>query len=278
MLNLFLPSRTISSYVLKALHLIEENANSLDDNHQLAVYTPADPAASDGTVTQPPQNQVCRIAPSVEAYTVQYSLYYKWRLIPSKKRFEEIREHLIEKPFVCRALHQRLPQISCTVDLNFQPDGSKLWAIETPNITRPPSGWERILKIKGPQGTRFADVFADMYYYTSSHERLLSTVEVRGIRVNIPMRYPREHPSEVDGADLTQFSFKIPILVKENSLEEHTTLARTRNLSNTNTSLKPLELHKQLVYYSKALITYFKTFVFIFVSISYLFEMSYYFS
>ena len=54
--------------------------------------------------------------------------------------------------------------------------------------------------------------------------------------------------------------------------------ARTWDLSNTNTSLKPLELHKQLVYYSKALITYFKTFVFIFVSISYLFEMSYYFS
>ncbi|KAL1806326.1 hypothetical protein ACET3Z_029394 [Daucus carota] len=102
MLNLFLLSRTISIYLLKALHLIEENANSLDDNHQLAVYTPADAAASDGTVTQSPQNQVCRIAPSVKAYTVQYSLYYKWRLIPSKERFEEIREHLIEKPF---ALH-----------------------------------------------------------------------------------------------------------------------------------------------------------------------------
>ena len=185
MLNLFLPSRTISSYLLKALHLIEENSNSLDDNHQLAVYTPADAAASDGTVTQPPQNQAGRIAPSVEAYTVQCSLCYKWRLIPSKEKFEEIREHLIEQPFVCRALYQWRPQISCTVKTDLQPDGSKLWAIETPNIPRPLSGWERILKIRGSQGTRFADV----YYYTSSHERLLSTVEVRGIRVNIPVRW-----------------------------------------------------------------------------------------
>ena len=91
---------------------IEKNVNSLDDNHQLAVYTPADAAASDGTVTQPPQNQACWIAPSVKAYIVQCSLCYKWRLIPSKEKFEEIREHLVEQPFVCRALHQWCPHIS----------------------------------------------------------------------------------------------------------------------------------------------------------------------
>ena len=36
-------------------------------------------------------------------------------------------------------------------------------------------------------------------------------------------RYLREHPNEADGVDLAQFSFKIPMLVKEKSLEEHTT-------------------------------------------------------
>ena len=65
------------------------------------------------------------------------------------------------------------------------------------------------MKIEGFQGTRFADV----YYYTPSPERLLSTAEVR--------RYLREHPNEADGVDLAQFSFKILMPVKENSLKEH---------------------------------------------------------
>ena len=53
---------------------------------------------------------------------------------------------------------------------------------------------------------------------------------------------------------------------------------RTQDLFDANTSIKPIELHKQLVCHSKALTTYFKAFVFIFVSVSYLFEISFYFS
>lgn len=136
------------------------------DNHQycndglihLAVYSPAD-SAFDGTDSQPSQNQAYRIAPSVAAFTAQCSLCSKWRLLPSKQKFEEINEHILEQPFICVDVREWDPEKSCSDDPDLTQDGRFLWAIERPNIPRPPLGWERLVRFRGFRGARFADVY-----------------------------------------------------------------------------------------------------------------------
>lgn len=130
--------------------------------NQLGIYSPAD-AAFDGIKSRPSQIRAYHIARSVVAFTAQCSVCFKWRFLPSKEKFEEIREHILEQPFVCAVAREWRPKISCNDDPDITQDGSKLWAIERPNTARPPLGWERLLKIRGPGGARFADVYVLFY-------------------------------------------------------------------------------------------------------------------
>ncbi|KAK1556719.1 hypothetical protein Q3G72_010749 [Acer saccharum] len=42
-----------------------------------------------------------RVLPSVVAFTVQCANCFKWRLIPTKEKYEEICEYILENPFIC---------------------------------------------------------------------------------------------------------------------------------------------------------------------------------
>ncbi|KAL1059731.1 hypothetical protein V6Z11_1Z011900 [Gossypium hirsutum] len=107
---------------------------------------------------------------------------FKWRLIPTKEKYEEIREHILENPFVCETAH-----------------GSRLWAIDKPNIAQPPPGWQRLLRIRGEGSTKFADI----YYQAPTGKRLRSMVEVQ--------KYLIENPEyATEGVNLSRFSFQIP--------------------------------------------------------------------
>lgn len=135
--------------------------------NQLVVYNPADAASHDSgsqsSSTYFLQNGAYKISPSVGAFTVQCSICFKWRFLPSKEKYEEIREHISEKPFVCEAAREWRPEISCNDEPDIRQDGSRLWAIDKPNIAQPPLGWERLLRIRGFGGSRFADVYVLLY-------------------------------------------------------------------------------------------------------------------
>ena len=94
----------------------------------------------------------------VGAYAVQCASCFKWRLVPTKQKYEEIRENLLEDYFVCKKAQEWRPDVSCDDPADISPEGNRLWAIDKPNITRPPTGWERIIKIRGERSAHFADV------------------------------------------------------------------------------------------------------------------------
>ncbi|AED93952.1 Methyl-CpG-binding domain-containing protein 2 [Arabidopsis thaliana] len=137
--------------------------------------------------------------PSIGAFTVQCASCFKWRLMPSMQKYEEIREQLLENPFFCDTAREWKPDISCDVPADIYQDGTRLWAIDKPNISRPPAGWQRLLRIRGEGGTRFADV----YYVAPSGKKLRSTVEVQ--------KYLNDNSEYIgEGVKLSQFSFQIP--------------------------------------------------------------------
>ncbi|KAF9679856.1 hypothetical protein SADUNF_Sadunf06G0059100 [Salix dunnii] len=188
-----------------------------DSSKQLVLYDPV--ANGTGQIEPIPQpiqyqhpfgrysdpNVPSRVLPSVGAFTIQCAMCFKWRLIPTKEKYEELREHILEEPFFCETARAWRPDISCDDPTDITQDGSRLWAIDKPNIAQPPPGWQRLLRIRGEGSTKFADV----YYQSPSGKRLRSMVEVQ--------KYLSEHPEYMTyGVTLSQFSFQIPKPLQEN--------------------------------------------------------------
>ncbi|PIN15437.1 Methyl-CpG binding transcription regulator [Handroanthus impetiginosus] len=199
----------------------EENPSE-NSNYQLVLYDPSvNGAGETETETEtvidpidyrPPSfprqhpfsNHTPRVLPSVGAFTVQCANCFKWRLIPTKEKYEEIREHIIEQPFFCETGREWRPDLSCDDPPDITQDGSRLWAIDKPNIAQPPPGWQRLLRIRGEGSTKFADV----YYVAPTGKRLRSMVEIQ--------RYLDQHPEHIEGVRLSQFSFQIPRPLQDN--------------------------------------------------------------
>ncbi|XP_075491802.1 methyl-CpG-binding domain-containing protein 2-like [Primulina tabacum] len=155
---------------------------------------------------QSPSSSANKVWESVRAYTVQCASCSKWRLIPSKEKYEEIRETINEQPFTCDIARQWKPDISCEKESDIkQEDQNWVWAMDKPNIPRTPKGWQRIIRTRAEGGAKFADV----YYVTPSNKRLRSTVELN--------RYLGEHPQFVqEGLAISQFSFQPPVSFDDN--------------------------------------------------------------
>ncbi|KAH7572500.1 hypothetical protein ACOSP7_015673 [Xanthoceras sorbifolium] len=216
----------------------EDDQSNGNSNNQLVLYDPA--ANGTGQIEPVPEpiqcqrpafgrylgpNMPSRVLPSVGAFTVQCANCFKWRLIPTKEKYEEIREHILENPFICENAREWRPDISCDDPADISQDGSRLWAIDKPNIAQPPPGWQRLLRIRGEGSTKFADV----YYVAPSGKRLRSMVEIQ--------KYLTEHPEYTrDGVTMSQFSFQIPKPLQENYVRK-----RPARLTASHDNDKPLE-------------------------------------
>ncbi|KAL5201065.1 hypothetical protein ABZP36_035419 [Zizania latifolia] len=173
--------------VLFNAETVGKGQDELGENHSPSLQKPAHSNTSN------------RGLPSIGAFTVQCAKCFKWRLIPTKKKYEEIRERIIQEPFECERAREWRPGVTCDDPEDISQDGSRLWAIDKPNIALPPPGWERQIRIRGEGGTKFADV----YYTSPSGRKLRSLVEID--------KYLLENPDYVaQGVTLTQFSFQIP--------------------------------------------------------------------
>uniref|UniRef100_A0A7N0R8W8 Methyl-CpG-binding domain-containing protein 2 n=1 Tax=Kalanchoe fedtschenkoi TaxID=63787 RepID=A0A7N0R8W8_KALFE len=190
----------------------ENNFSSANAQNQLVVYDPLTNGA--GEVVHAPEplssqplssarKDPNRVLPAVGAYTVQCANCFQWRLIPTKEKYEEIRESVIEKPFYCKTASEWRPGISCDDPGDIQQDNSRLWAIDKPNIPRPPPGWQRLLRIRGEGSSKFADV----YYVAPSGKRFRSLVEIQ--------KYFALNPELTAELNISQFSFQIPKPLQE---------------------------------------------------------------
>ncbi|CAI9779922.1 unnamed protein product [Fraxinus pennsylvanica] len=167
-----------------------------------------------------------RVWDSIAAYTVQCERCSKWRFIPTKEKYEEIRERLAEQPFLCESAREWCPDLSCDDEPDIVRDGSWRWAIDKPNIPQSPPGWQRILRIRAKGGTKFADV----YYVTPSSKRLRSMTEVQS--------YLIEHPEP--GLTASQFSFQIPSPLEENYVRKrHARAITLHDMSDTMMPVNP---------------------------------------
>ncbi|CAN6211142.1 unnamed protein product [Urochloa humidicola] len=134
------------------------------------------------------------ISPSIGAFTVQCAKCFKWRLIPTKQNDPE----------------------------DISQDGSRLWAIDKPNIAQPPPGWERQIRIRGEGGTKFADV----YYTSPTGRKLRSLVEID--------RFLQENPEYVaQGVTLAQFSFQIPRPLRQDYVKKKPKLVNPSDEAST---------------------------------------------
>lgn len=154
-------------------HQVSDISNIMKDSentqNQLVAY---DRAVFGADETASFQNQY-RVSPPIADFTIQCAFCSQWRTLPMEK-YEEIRERILELPFVCKAAREWRPDISCQVQSDIVEDESRLWAIDKPNIPQPPLGWERILKIRAAGGTKFADVYVSCCYMSVSFLQLIS--------------------------------------------------------------------------------------------------------
>lgn len=95
---------------------------------------------------------------TIGVFTVQCANCFKWRLIPTQEKYEEIRERIRREPFVCERAREWKPDVTCDDPTDLSQDDSRIWAIDKPSIAQAPRGWERLVIIRKEGSTRFADV------------------------------------------------------------------------------------------------------------------------
>ncbi|XP_044428408.1 uncharacterized protein [Triticum aestivum] len=134
----------------------------------------------------------------ISTYSVQCSICQKWRVVPSKLKYEQIRENIIQVPFSCKYVHGWKPQVTCHDPIDISEDNGMAWAIDIPCIPQIPLGWERNITLRNEQSTRFADV----YYISPAGIKIRSKKEVG--------RYLEDNPNYAVDLHLSQFSFKVP--------------------------------------------------------------------
>ncbi|WVZ78647.1 hypothetical protein U9M48_026327 [Paspalum notatum var. saurae] len=150
------------------------------------------------------------VLPSIGAYTVQCAYCHKWRIVPTKEKYEELRQSICEELFVCERAREWDRELSCDEPEDISQDGSRVWAIDRPSISQPPSGWDREVRIRGASSK-----FADVYYTSPSGKRLRSMVEIK--------RYLEENPDYArEGVSLSQFSFATPKPLQEDYIPKLT--------------------------------------------------------
>ncbi|KAI4974945.1 hypothetical protein ZWY2020_048552 [Hordeum vulgare] len=95
---------------------------------------------------------------TIDTYAVECSTCQKWRIIPSKLKYEKIRENIVQVPFSCKYVQGWKPQVTCHDPTDMSEGNGMVWAIDKPGIPHTPPGWERKITLRSEQGTRFAHV------------------------------------------------------------------------------------------------------------------------
>ncbi|XP_013459281.2 methyl-CpG-binding domain-containing protein 2 [Medicago truncatula] len=163
-----------------------------------------------------PPSSAPKVLPVVGAFTVQCNSCYKWRLIPTKKKYEEIREHNLQHPFICVKAREWRPDISCDDPEDVSQDNNMIWAIDKPEIPQAPDGWQRLLRIRGEGSSQFGDI----YYKAPSGKKLRSMPEVE--------KFFADHPEYVtNGVTSARFSFQMPKPLQENYVKKKRSHAKS---------------------------------------------------
>ncbi|XP_042516692.1 methyl-CpG-binding domain-containing protein 4-like [Macadamia integrifolia] len=143
-----------------------------------------------GASQEPPKTQ------ERTEYAVQCAECFKWRLIPTKEEFEDIRSRFIEDPWLC----SKKPDVSCEDPADIEYGNKKLWAIDKPNLPKPPVGYERILVLR-KDFSKF-----DAYYITPTGKRVRAPSGIE--------KFLEENP-KYKGVTISDFNFAVPKIMED---------------------------------------------------------------
>ncbi|KAK3135720.1 hypothetical protein QOZ80_5BG0422580 [Eleusine coracana subsp. coracana] len=134
---------------------------------------------------------------SVGLYAVQCSECHKWRTVPTKEEFEDIREKLTDEPWFC----SRRQDCSCDDPGDIEYDNTRIWVIDKPNIPKPPPETERLVIMRSDY-TKM-----DTYYVMPNGKRARCTGDVD--------KFLEAHPEYKDRISVSSFSFAPPKIVED---------------------------------------------------------------
>lgn len=146
-------------------HLVMYNPEiTYDKQGEVEVTEPIDNYTSLNQRYMKPRHGYNTVLPSIGAYTVQCAHCFKWRIIPTKEKYEEIRENICQDVFVCERAREWNRVISCVDPEDISQDGSRVWAIDKASISQTPPGWDREVRIRGEGCSKFADVYVTVSF------------------------------------------------------------------------------------------------------------------
>ena len=141
-------------------------------------------------------------AESIGAYAVQCCKCFKWRIVPTKEEYESIRESFLEDPWLC----DKNPEVSCDDPGDIEYETGQLWAIDKPNIPKPPPNTQRKLVLRRDH-SKF-----DAYYIMPNGKRARSISDVE--------KFLEANPEYKDQLSVSNFSFTTPKIMG-NMVFEH---------------------------------------------------------
>ncbi|KAL8530747.1 hypothetical protein ACS0TY_007694 [Phlomoides rotata] len=139
-------------------------------------------------------------------WAVQCRQCGKWRVISSQKRYEQIRRHIVEKPFTCNFKEN----VSCKDPPDLHPPTARtrlLWGMDKPNLPTSLPGFTRKLSLRHSLSR------LEVYYETPNGKILRRPPDVA--------RYLSRHPQFRGTLSPADFDFKPPKLIaKKNTVNK----------------------------------------------------------
>jgi hypothetical protein len=151
--SLSLPPSNKSNEMLSDKVVDQGDATTHSSKSTSFQIVPYDSGHEENALPIPPK----KIKYSIDTYAVQCGKCLKWRLIPTKIKYDEIRDKSRHVPFLCEHVHGWKPGVSCDDPADISQDVG-FWAIDRPCIYQTPPGWERTISIRSEGCSTFADV------------------------------------------------------------------------------------------------------------------------
>ncbi|KAL9235832.1 hypothetical protein vseg_010566 [Gypsophila vaccaria] len=138
---------------------------------------------------------------AIDVYAAQCSTCQKWRAIPTKEEYEEVRSKFVEVPFTC----SMKANVSCDDPPDLDYDATRTWVIDRPNLPITPEGFKRELILR-PDYSKL-----DAHYVTPDGKKVRCHAEVA--------QYLQKHP-ELNHLKVEDFNFTVPKIMEETIPED----------------------------------------------------------
>lgn len=121
----------------------------------------------DVTGSSLPNNQQRNLPEAVQAFgfSVRCDSCAKWRLIPTKEKYEEILEYMGQNFFFCENVCEWRPGVSCDDTEDISPDSGGIWGFDELGTPQAPDGWQRLVHFRAEGSSQLGDVYVSIIFY-----------------------------------------------------------------------------------------------------------------